>query len=53
MALHSFIETVRANRVDPYWYLRALFDQLPNFDPDGDYDELLPWNIAIEEPDDG
>jgi len=50
MALYSLIETAKANKIDPYWYLRALFEQLPAFDPNGDYDELLPWNIVMEEP---
>ena len=50
MTLYSLIETAKANAVDPYWYLRALFEQLPTFDPSGDYDELLPWNIAIGKP---
>ncbi len=50
MILYSVIETAKANKVDPYWYLRALFEQLPTFNPNGNYDELLPWNIVIKEP---
>ena len=50
MTLYSLIETAKAKKVDPYWYLRALFEQLPTFDPAGDYDELLPWNIVIRKP---
>jgi transposase len=50
MTLYSLIETAKANNVDPYWYLRALFEQLPTFDPNGDYDELLPWNIVMRKP---
>ena len=47
MTLYSLIETAKANKIEPYWYLRALFEQLPTFDPNGDYDELLPWNIVM------
>jgi len=50
MTLYSLIETAKANNVDPYWYLRALFEQLPTFDSNGDYDELLPWNIVMRKP---
>jgi transposase len=45
MTLYSLIQTAKANKVEPYWYLRALFDRLPTFDPAADYDELLPWSI--------
>lgn len=50
MTLYTLIETAKANGVEPYWYLRALFEQLPTFDPKGDYDELLPWNITLRKP---
>ena len=50
MTLYTLIETAKANGVEPYWYLRALFEQLPTFSPDGDYDELLPWNITLRKP---
>ncbi len=47
MTLYSLIETAKPNGVAPYWYLRALFDQIPVFDPAGDYDDLLLRNINI------
>lgn len=50
MTLYSLIETAKANKTDPYWYLRTLFERLPVFDPDGDFTELLPWNINREPP---
>ncbi|MFP4114038.1 MAG: IS66 family transposase [Spirochaetota bacterium] len=50
MTLYSLIETAKANGVEPYWYQRALFDQLPAFDPSGNYEDLLPWNISIRKP---
>lgn len=49
MTLYSLVETARANRVEPYRYLRELFDRLPTFDRDGDYAQLLPWNIFTKE----
>jgi hypothetical protein len=51
MTLYTLIETAKANGVEPYRYLRALFEQLPTFDPNGHYDELLPWNIILRRPD--
>ncbi len=49
MTLYSLIETAKANKVEPYWYLRRLFDRLPVFDTDGDYEQLLPWNIFADD----
>ena len=46
----SIDSLAKANKVDPYWYLRALFEQLPTFDPNDDHDELLPWNINSRKP---
>ena len=50
MTLYSLIETAKANKIDPYWYLRALFERLPTFDQNRTYDALLPWNIALQDP---
>jgi len=50
MTLYTLIETAKANGVEPYWYLRTLFDQIPAFEPNGDYDQLLPWNINLRKP---
>ena len=50
MTLYSLIETAKANKVEPYWYLRRLFDRLPTFDANDNYEELLPWNIFREDP---
>jgi transposase len=52
MTLYSLIETAKANKVEPYWYLRRLFDRLPTFDTDDDYEKLLPWRIFSEEAED-
>jgi hypothetical protein len=42
MALCSLIETAKANKVDPCWHLRTVFERPPVFDPKCDYVELLP-----------
>ncbi|MEE8441281.1 MAG: transposase domain-containing protein [Spirochaetia bacterium] len=52
MTLYSLIETTKANNAGPYWYLRRLFDCLPTFDTDDDYENLLPWRIFSEEAED-
>ncbi len=52
MTLYSLIETAKANKVEPYWYLRRLFDRLPTFDADDNYEDLLPWRIFREEVED-
>jgi transposase len=40
--LYSLVETCQANRVDPYNYLRWLFQRLPLAQTVDDYDALLP-----------
>ena len=45
--LYSLIETARANGVEPYRYLVALFKKLPLAQTADDYEALLPWNIAL------
>ena len=41
-ALFSLIETARANKAEPYWYLRELLDKLPAARTEDDYLRLLP-----------
>ena len=41
--LYSLIETCKANQVDPYRYLEALFRRLPLAETADDYEALLPW----------
>jgi len=43
----SLIETAKANRLEPYAYLKYVFQQLPLTDPK-DYGHLLPGNIDRE-----
>jgi transposase len=45
--LYSLIETCKANGIDPYPYLVALFRALPLAKTADDYEALLPWRIAL------
>ncbi|MEK7436024.1 MAG: IS66 family transposase [Thermodesulfobacteriota bacterium] len=45
--LYSLIETAKANGIEPYQYLRALFTALPKATCLEDYEALLPWRIAV------
>ena len=40
--LYSLIETAKANRREPYLYLRGLFEKLPLAQTPQDYDALIP-----------
>ena len=46
--LYSLVLTARANGLNPYRYLRALFRQLPNQEEEANLDTLLPWNITLD-----
>ncbi|MDP9933504.1 hypothetical protein J2X92_005765 [Variovorax paradoxus] len=45
--LYSLIETAKANNVEPYQYLVALFKKLPLAQTVDDCEALLPWNIEL------
>jgi len=45
--LYSLIETAKANGIEPYRYLCALFAALPNASCLEDYEALLPWRVAL------
>ena len=45
--LYSLIETAKANGIEPYRYLVALFKRLPLAQTADDYEALLPWNIEL------
>jgi len=47
--LYSLIETAKANKLEPYAYLRYIFDKLPIAASLEDYEALLPWNITHEQ----
>jgi len=44
-ALYSLIETAKANGLEPYFYLRCLFEKLPDAQTTDDYRALLPQYI--------
>ncbi|MFP7754805.1 IS66 family transposase [Thermodesulfobacteriota bacterium B35] len=46
--LYSLIETAKANRLEPYAYLRHVFEKLPMAVTIEDVEALLPWNICSE-----
>ena len=41
--LYSLIETAKANGLEPYWYLRRLFETLPNVQTPQDLLHVLPF----------
>jgi len=43
-ALYSLIETAKANGIEPYSYLRYIFENLPRATTLQDYEAMLPWN---------
>ena len=45
--LYSLVQTCKANGIDSYRYLHALFIALPNAKTVDDYEALLPWRIAL------
>ena len=46
--LYSLVETAKANRLNPYAYLKHLFTELPNAEGVEAFDALLPWNVSKE-----
>ncbi|MEO7953447.1 MAG: IS66 family transposase [Polaromonas sp.] len=47
--LYSLVQTCKANGIDPYRYLSALFIALPSASTVDEYEALLPWRIALPE----
>jgi transposase len=47
-ALYSLIESAKQNGMNPYHYLRVIFEVAPRMKNTGDWDVLLPWNIPAE-----
>lgn len=45
--LYSLVQTCKANGIDSYRYLHALFIALPNATTVDEYEALLPWRIAL------
>jgi len=44
-AIYSLIETAKANGLEPYRYLRYLFERLPAAKTEADYKALLPQHV--------
>jgi transposase len=44
--LYSLIETAKVCRLDPYQYLRFLFEQIPYANSEADYAALIPKNVT-------
>jgi hypothetical protein len=42
--LYTIIESAKANGLEPYAYLRRLFERLPHAKTVGDFEALLPFN---------
>jgi transposase len=47
-ALYSLVETAKANKIDPYQYLKRVFTELPQIAEGDSIDHLLPWNLISE-----
>jgi transposase len=47
--LYSLIETAKANALEPYKYLRYLFEKLPFASTVEEYSALLPMNLRVED----
>ena len=47
-AIYSLIETAKANGLDPYKYLRYLFENLPFAESEEDYRKLLPQQLGAD-----
>jgi transposase len=47
-AFYSLIETAKANGLEPYSYLKYIFEQIPLCQNPDDWAKLLPWNVDRE-----
>ncbi|GAF81770.1 unnamed protein product, partial [marine sediment metagenome] len=47
-ALYGLIETAKANKIEPYWYFKHLFERLAHASTEDDYRDLLPQNLPKE-----
>jgi transposase len=48
--LYSLVETAKANGIEPWRYLNVVFAKLPAAKTEADIDALLPWRIALTDP---
>ena len=49
--IYSVVETAKENNLNPFEYLKFLFEKMPNMDLDDKkaLDEILPWSAALPE----
>lgn len=47
--LYSLIETAKANRLEPYQYLRHVFTELPKAQIAEQIEALLPWRVSLQD----
>jgi transposase len=47
--LYSLVQTAKLNKLNPFEYLRFIFDRLPYAESEDDYMKLLPFNVSMEE----
>ena len=45
MAIFSVIETAKANKLEPYWYLRFLLEKLSFLESESDFELFTPQNV--------
>lgn len=47
--IYSLVESAKANKLEPYKYLRYLFEKLPTTETVEDYQKLLPSQLSQEQ----
>jgi transposase len=46
---YSLVETAKANGLEPYGYLRKIFEEIPLYlRDDRPVTDLLPWNVDLD-----
>ena len=46
--IYSIVETAKENNLNPFYYLKYLFDNLPNIDENNNnLDEFMPWASSL------
>jgi transposase len=47
--LYSLIETAKANKLEPYAYLRKVYTDLPRASTVDELERLLPWKVDFQD----
>ena len=45
--MHSLVQTAVANGLDPYRYLRQVFEVMPALNTGEELKQLLPWHVTL------